>query len=585
MRLFPLLLVIASLAFGHPVQSAEHRFLTSDTFTTSIASGYWFVEHFSPYCHHCREFSSTWDELVDNYAGSHVSLAQVDCVVYGDLCNANGVSGYPHMNLYRDGTLQATFVGLRSHERIVDFIEEHTGVSEPSRSAPPPELPEHDLQTPHSGRNPHGEVLALTPETFPSVVTDGDVFVKFFAPWCGHCKKLAPTWVKLAKELQHSVTVAEVNCEDYKSLCSTEGVTGFPMLFFYPTSGKKTEYTGNRKFEALNDWIRRAVKPVFLELQYADFEQVVKDNSALYIALHAPGVSLPASLSQAARPLLGSPPLYISSAPELFSHFSVPITSDFSLIALKDGDTSAAAQVWFNAQTSVGELSNWLQTHRLPLAMELGEGSFQEVMNAESKPLVVLVSVAASGVEHDRIVETVRKLATQWRRTGAAQYAPAHGARQVVFTWMDQERWASWLKGTYGIKGPMQVVITDHSRLIYFDTTRNGNRLALDDANIFPALGDAMKGALKVRYSENIVERLARVSSLAFRGGNQEILISFQYINNKLIAIESIVSGHPWVTLGVFATGILAVLWAIKRLFLDADYTYQQKSGKEARLD
>jgi thioredoxin-like negative regulator of GroEL len=78
---------------------------------------------------------------------------------------------------------------------------------------------------------------------------------------CGHCKKLAPTWVKLAKQLQHSVTVAEVNCEDYKSLCSTQGVTGFPMLFFYPASGKKTEYTGNRNFEVLKDWVERAVKP------------------------------------------------------------------------------------------------------------------------------------------------------------------------------------------------------------------------------------------------------------------------------------------------------------------------------------
>jgi Thioredoxin-like domain len=217
---------------------------------------------------------------------------------------------------------------------------------------------------------------------------------------------------------------------------------------------------------------------VFLELRYTDFEQVARDNSVLYIALHAPGVSLPvslalalpsqlltsqqSSLSQAARPLLGSPPLYISSAPELFRHFSVPVTSDFSLVAVKDGDTSAAAQLLFNAQTSVGELSKWLETHRLPLAMELGEGSFQEVMNAESNPLVVLVSVSPSGTEHDRMVETVRKLATQWRGTGAAQYVPAHGARQVVFSWMDQERWASWLKSMYGIKGPAQVVITDH---------------------------------------------------------------------------------------------------------------------------
>jgi thioredoxin-like negative regulator of GroEL len=78
---------------------------------------------------------------------------------------------------------------------------------------------------------------------------------------CGHCKKLAPIWVKLAEQLQHSVTVAEVDCEDHKSLCSAQGVTGFPMLFFYPASGKKTEYTGSRRYEALKDWAERAVKP------------------------------------------------------------------------------------------------------------------------------------------------------------------------------------------------------------------------------------------------------------------------------------------------------------------------------------
>jgi hypothetical protein len=100
-----------------------------------------------------------------------------------DLCNANGVSGYPQLSLYHDGTLQATYNSMRTHELIVNFIKEHTGVSEPSRSPPPPELPEYDLETSHTELNPHGEVLALTPETFPSAIADGDVFVKFFAPW------------------------------------------------------------------------------------------------------------------------------------------------------------------------------------------------------------------------------------------------------------------------------------------------------------------------------------------------------------------------------------------------------------------
>lgn len=87
------------------------------------------------------------------------------------------------MQLYHDGALQVTFEGVRDYERLTHFIEEHTGVSKPSDSAALSELPESDLQTEHDERNPHGEVLALTPETFAGVVAGGDVFVKYFAPW------------------------------------------------------------------------------------------------------------------------------------------------------------------------------------------------------------------------------------------------------------------------------------------------------------------------------------------------------------------------------------------------------------------
>jgi len=312
------------------------------------------------------------------------------------------------------------------------------------------------------------------------------------------------------------------------------------------------------------------MKPVFLDLKYADFAQVVNDNSALYLALHPLGVSLPSSLSQAARPLMGSPPIYISSTPELFDRFSIPVDQDFALIALKDGDSSAAAQLLFSSQTSARELEKWLQVHRWPSALELGEGTFQEVMNAESKPLVVLVSVTDSGAERDHIVATVRKLATQWRKTDAVQYAPAHEARHVVFTWMDQDRWAKWLKSMYGINGPAQVVITDHSNLVYYDQTRAGNRLTLDHTSILPALGDAMRGALSVRYSENIIERLSR------------------YINKKFIAVEGMVSEHPWLTVAFFVMGALVVFFVIKRLFLDEENyapLAQSRGRKEARLD
>ena len=61
-------------------------------------------------------------------------------------------------------------------------------------------------------------VVELSSESFSSTLEDNEsVFVKFFAPWCGHCKRLAPTWERLAEAVHGSmstVTIAKVR-HDY----------------------------------------------------------------------------------------------------------------------------------------------------------------------------------------------------------------------------------------------------------------------------------------------------------------------------------------------------------------------------------
>ena len=65
-----------------------------------------------------------------------------------------------------------------------------------------------------------GPVVELTPSNFKSEVLDSDSMwlVEFYAPWCGHCKALAPEWEKAAKQLKGVVKVGAVDMDAHQSL-------------------------------------------------------------------------------------------------------------------------------------------------------------------------------------------------------------------------------------------------------------------------------------------------------------------------------------------------------------------------------
>jgi thioredoxin domain-containing protein 5 len=174
--------------------------------------------------------------------------------VVQDTCEELGITGWPQFNVYRNGQFVETFQKARELDVLKEFIDQY--IDEETHPTSPPAR-----KTPTRISNPEGKVLELYERNFSDEIKHGGVFVKFFAPWCGHCKKLAPVWAQLAVQMKNQLTIAEVNCEDHNALCRAEDVQGYPMLFYYGDDGVKSEYTGGRKLEQLQGFVEKVLKP------------------------------------------------------------------------------------------------------------------------------------------------------------------------------------------------------------------------------------------------------------------------------------------------------------------------------------
>jgi len=98
----------------------------------------------------------------------------------------------------------------------------------------------------------------LTADSFDGIVEGKNAFVMFKAPWCGHCKRLAPAWDDLAKQKgTDNLVIGHVDCTVHEKLCTKYSVSGYPTLkvFDSDTGLAGKPYEGSRDIEELKKYV------------------------------------------------------------------------------------------------------------------------------------------------------------------------------------------------------------------------------------------------------------------------------------------------------------------------------------------
>eukprot|EP01024_Parvocaulis_polyphysoides_P026521 TRINITY_DN2415_c0_g1_i1.p1 TRINITY_DN2415_c0_g1~~TRINITY_DN2415_c0_g1_i1.p1 ORF type:complete len:538 (+),score=115.82 TRINITY_DN2415_c0_g1_i1:133-1614(+) len=227
------------------------------------------------------------------------------------------------------------------------------------------------------------DVIVVTTDNFEEVVkTYPQLAVEFYAPWCGHCKKLAPEWAKAAQALKKDkIALAKCDATQHKDLASKFGVKGYPTLkIFRGDPEDYSDYKGPRESAGIISYMSKQFGPASKEFK-------TEDEVADFVG--------------EALVILGVFSKSDSEAFKVYEKVSEMLRDDYdfahvfdSKIVAKCKDVECGSDTvllfkpfdekfdQFNEKFELAALKKWIETEATPKLPELGVNSHQKAIQA-----------------------------------------------------------------------------------------------------------------------------------------------------------------------------------------------------------
>ena len=266
---FLCIFLLISLSYSFFDSNTPVILLNGDNFEKEVVKSkdIWLILFYAPWCGHCQAFSPEYEKAAKALKGIF-KIGAVDADKEKALGGKYGIQGFPTVKffgIHKDKPVD--YNSARKAESVIDFMFEKAraitnarlGMKKNSSTNNNAGSQQHQQQQQQQKQKQKAaepgnekDVIELTDDNFDSTVFNDESMwlIAFYAPWCGHCKKLLPEWTAAATQLRGTVKIAKVDATVHQKLAQRYQIQGYPTIkIFSPGKGgdKKVEdYQGPR---------------------------------------------------------------------------------------------------------------------------------------------------------------------------------------------------------------------------------------------------------------------------------------------------------------------------------------------------
>ncbi|XP_072318311.1 protein disulfide-isomerase [Eucyclogobius newberryi] len=259
------------------------------------------------------------------------------------------------------------------------------------------------------------DVLVLKKSNFDEALqAHPNILVEFYAPWCGHCKALAPEFAKAAGMLKaegSEIRLGKVDATEEAELAQEYGVRGYPTIKFFKGGDKASpkEYSAGRQADDMVNWLKKRTGPAVAVVDgVTGAESLIADSEVAVIGFFKDPKSADAQAFEKAAEAIDDIPFASTSDDAVYSKFEV--TED-GVVLFKKFDEGRNT---FAGEMSKENLLAFVKANQLPLVIEFTEQTAPKIFGGEIKSHILMFLPKAASDFKDKMDE-FKKAATGFK--------------------------------------------------------------------------------------------------------------------------------------------------------------------------